>query len=351
MTVRFSVVRAAAGQDARGPRAVRAAPRARSDLAPARTCATAMACSGLPPPTSSPRDPVRAAARWARFMGGLPRREGKLVALPTDRGKVLIGTRAQLRALLGAAPRSPGIAGYALACKDPKAFARTLRAGRPESEPEPRRRAAASARRRLAPRSLGEVMTQDLCSLSATELLAAYRAKTLSPVEATRAVLARIAELNPVLNCFNLIDAKSALEAARASEARWSKGAPIGPARRRAGLDQGPHPHQGLADAARLEDHRSRGPLERRCARGRAPARARRGAPRQDHHARVRLEGRHRQPAHRHHAQSLEPEEDARRLLGRRRGGGRLGHGPAHRRHRRRRLDPHSLRASPGSSA
>ncbi len=71
-------------------------------------------------------------------------------------------------------------------------------------------------------------MTQDLCSLSATELLAAYRAKTLSPVEATRAVLARIAELNPVLNCFNLVDAKSAMESARSSEARWRKGAPIG---------------------------------------------------------------------------------------------------------------------------
>lgn len=69
-------------------------------------------------------NPARAAARWARFMGGLPRREGTLVALPTDRGKVLIGTRAQIKALLGAAPRSPGIAGYALACKDPQAFAR-----------------------------------------------------------------------------------------------------------------------------------------------------------------------------------------------------------------------------------
>lgn len=72
-------------------------------------------------------DPVRAAARWARFMGGLPRREGRLVALPTDRGKVLIGTRAQMKTLLGAAPRSPGIAGYALACRNPKAFAARCR--------------------------------------------------------------------------------------------------------------------------------------------------------------------------------------------------------------------------------
>ena len=69
-------------------------------------------------------DPARAAARWARFAAALPRREGKFVALETDRGKVLIGTRAQMQALLGAAPRSPGIAGYALACRDPKAFAR-----------------------------------------------------------------------------------------------------------------------------------------------------------------------------------------------------------------------------------
>jgi len=71
-------------------------------------------------------------------------------------------------------------------------------------------------------------MTQDPCSLSATELLTAYRAKTLSPIEATRAVLARITQLNPVLNCFNLIDAKSALASARASEERWAKGTPIG---------------------------------------------------------------------------------------------------------------------------
>jgi hypothetical protein len=72
-------------------------------------------------------DPVRAAARWARFMGGLPRREGKLVSLQTDRGKVLIGTRAQIEALLGSAPPSPSIAGYALACRNQDAFAQRCR--------------------------------------------------------------------------------------------------------------------------------------------------------------------------------------------------------------------------------
>ncbi|MGH8720433.1 MAG: amidase family protein, partial [Burkholderiales bacterium] len=71
-------------------------------------------------------------------------------------------------------------------------------------------------------------MATDLCALSATELLRAYRAKTLSPVEATRAALARIEKLNPVLNCFNLVDRQGALAAARASEARWKKAAPAG---------------------------------------------------------------------------------------------------------------------------
>jgi hypothetical protein len=61
-------------------------------------------------------------------MGGIPRRDGKFVSLETERGKVLIGTRARLKSLLGAAPRSPGIAGYALACRNPKAFAARCRA-------------------------------------------------------------------------------------------------------------------------------------------------------------------------------------------------------------------------------
>lgn len=75
-------------------------------------------------------NPVRAAARWAHFTGGIPRPAGGLVSLETDRGKVLVGTRPQLRRLLGAAPPSPGIAGYALAFRDPKAFAaRCRRAG------------------------------------------------------------------------------------------------------------------------------------------------------------------------------------------------------------------------------
>ena len=71
-------------------------------------------------------------------------------------------------------------------------------------------------------------MKNDPCSLSATELLALYRKKKLSPVEATRAVLKRIEILNPVLNAFCLVDEKQALNSAKESEKRWLKGSPIG---------------------------------------------------------------------------------------------------------------------------
>jgi aspartyl-tRNA(Asn)/glutamyl-tRNA(Gln) amidotransferase subunit A len=68
----------------------------------------------------------------------------------------------------------------------------------------------------------------DLCTLSATELLALYRKKKLSPVEAARAVLERIERLNPILNAFCVVDKKHAMEKARQSERRWRKGAPVG---------------------------------------------------------------------------------------------------------------------------
>ncbi len=67
----------------------------------------------------------------------------------------------------------------------------------------------------------------DLCALTATELLDAYRKHDLSPVEVTRAVLERIEKLNPVVNAFNLVS-DHALEDAKASEARWLAGQPKG---------------------------------------------------------------------------------------------------------------------------
>jgi len=67
-------------------------------------------------------DPAEAAARWARFSGALPRRDGDLIELPLARGKVLIGTQAKLAAHLGDAPAAPALAGYALKCSRPEAF-------------------------------------------------------------------------------------------------------------------------------------------------------------------------------------------------------------------------------------
>ena len=71
-------------------------------------------------------------------------------------------------------------------------------------------------------------MKNDLCSLSATELVRAYARKQLSPVEVTRAVLQRIEKLNPVLNAFCFLDPDSSLKEAKKSEKRWANGAPQG---------------------------------------------------------------------------------------------------------------------------
>jgi aspartyl-tRNA(Asn)/glutamyl-tRNA(Gln) amidotransferase subunit A len=70
-------------------------------------------------------------------------------------------------------------------------------------------------------------MSQDLCSLSASELLEGYRKHELSPVEVTRAVLERIEKLNPVLNAFCLVS-EQALDQAKQSEERWLAGQPRG---------------------------------------------------------------------------------------------------------------------------
>ncbi len=68
----------------------------------------------------------------------------------------------------------------------------------------------------------------DIHWMSAGELIAAYKAKTVSPVEAVQATLARAADLNPKLNALCLVGEEAAMAEARASEARWHKGAPRG---------------------------------------------------------------------------------------------------------------------------
>ena len=71
-------------------------------------------------------------------------------------------------------------------------------------------------------------MTTDLALMPATDLVLLYSKKEASPVEATKAALERIEKFNPLFNAFRVVDAKGALKAARASEARWAKGAPAG---------------------------------------------------------------------------------------------------------------------------
>lgn len=69
----------------------------------------------------------------------------------------------------------------------------------------------------------------DLCDLPANALSALYRSGEASPVEATKAVLARIARHNPRLNAFCLVAEEEALSSAAASEARWRRGEPLSP--------------------------------------------------------------------------------------------------------------------------
>ncbi|GAB2727211.1 amidase [Melaminivora jejuensis] len=69
----------------------------------------------------------------------------------------------------------------------------------------------------------------ELHELSARELLAGYRTRAFSPVEATRAVLARIERWEPHLRATWLLRPDKALAQARESEARWLRSAPCGP--------------------------------------------------------------------------------------------------------------------------
>ncbi len=72
-------------------------------------------------------------------------------------------------------------------------------------------------------------LPSDLADCSASQLLDLYRSGQASPVQATEAVLARIASHNPALRAFCVVDHEAALASARASEARWQQGAPCGP--------------------------------------------------------------------------------------------------------------------------
>lgn len=73
-------------------------------------------------------------------------------------------------------------------------------------------------------------MMTDPTRMSATELVAAFRDRSLSPVDVTRAALAAIEAGNHAVNAFVLVDADGALAAAERSAARWRSGTVLGPA-------------------------------------------------------------------------------------------------------------------------
>ena len=72
-------------------------------------------------------------------------------------------------------------------------------------------------------------MTEAIWQLPATELAARFRNRSLTPTAALRAVLDRIAAANPALNAFATLDEAGATAAARAADARFAAGAPLGP--------------------------------------------------------------------------------------------------------------------------
>ena len=68
----------------------------------------------------------------------------------------------------------------------------------------------------------------ELHQLSAIELIAGYRSRAFSPLEVTQAVIAHIERWEPRLQATYLYRPEQALEQARASTARWQRGAPCG---------------------------------------------------------------------------------------------------------------------------
>jgi Asp-tRNA(Asn)/Glu-tRNA(Gln) amidotransferase A subunit family amidase len=64
--------------------------------------------------------------------------------------------------------------------------------------------------------------------LSALELISAYRTRRLSPVEAMASIIERVGAFEPKIAATWLYAPERALKEARASEARWLKGEPVG---------------------------------------------------------------------------------------------------------------------------
>jgi aspartyl-tRNA(Asn)/glutamyl-tRNA(Gln) amidotransferase subunit A len=71
--------------------------------------------------------------------------------------------------------------------------------------------------------------SDDLAFMPATDLVAAIRAKRISPVEVVEAVLTRIEAFNPRLNAYCTVTMDAARREARSAEAAVMRGDPLGP--------------------------------------------------------------------------------------------------------------------------
>ena len=69
----------------------------------------------------------------------------------------------------------------------------------------------------------GEEVTE-LCFLSACEAIAAFRSRKLSPIELTKALVARSESLQPALNAFTTTFYKRAIELAALAEEAYVSG-------------------------------------------------------------------------------------------------------------------------------
>ncbi len=70
--------------------------------------------------------------------------------------------------------------------------------------------------------SKGDHVNDDLCYLPASEALALFRERELSPVELMEATIARVEAVDPVVNALPIRFFDEAIEAARAAEARYA---------------------------------------------------------------------------------------------------------------------------------
>jgi aspartyl-tRNA(Asn)/glutamyl-tRNA(Gln) amidotransferase subunit A len=72
-------------------------------------------------------------------------------------------------------------------------------------------------------------MDETLADLTGAQMAKAFAARSLSPVEVMRHVIARVERLEPHLCATYAFDPVAALESARASEQRWTDGVAFSP--------------------------------------------------------------------------------------------------------------------------